>query len=362
MEMTGRERIEAILKKQAADRLAWTTLVDNTSLDHFPAELRGNGGIDFYRHLGCDIFLLNGWNTPYHFRSPELCLGPDVTVTSRKDGEQVITTWSSSRGILTSVTERGHPRRHPVDSIETVRVYRAMWEEARFKKHDDAETLLTLDKLIGNAGVVTRFWGPSAIPRLLETDMGVENFYYLLADYPDEMDGLIRTIHEREMEAFRHLADGPWDSVTLVENTSTRYISPSIYAKYNMPHQRDFVEIVKQRGKTALLHMCGHVCALLGLIRETGCDGIHALTPPPTGDAPWEKALDVIGEDLIIIGALPVFFASGPVAEIGFELDKLITPRLRRANFVLCPGADGIRVDLERFYAVRQWMEKNASR
>jgi hypothetical protein len=28
-------------------------------------------GIDFYKHLGCDIFLLNGWNTPHPFRSPE---------------------------------------------------------------------------------------------------------------------------------------------------------------------------------------------------------------------------------------------------------------------------------------------------
>lgn len=360
--MTGRERLGAILKKQATDRLAWTTLVDNTSLDRFPAELRGNGGIDFYRHLGCDILLLNGWNTPYHFRSPELCWGPDVTVVGRKDGEQSVTTWSSSRGILTYVLEQNHPRKYPIDSIEALNTYRAMWENVRFKKHDDSEALAAINKLIGNDGVVTRFWGPSTIPRLLETDMGVENFYYLMADHPDEMESLIRTIHEREMEAFRHLADGPWDSVTLVENTSTRSISPSVYAKYNMPHQRDFVEIVKQRGKTALLHMCGHVRNLLVLIRETGCDGIHALTPPPTGDTPWEEALDVIGEDIVIIGALPSFFAAGPVAGMGTELDRLITPRLRRANFLLCPFADGICVDIERFYAVRQWMGKNTGR
>jgi hypothetical protein len=32
----------------------------------------------------------------------------------------------------------------------------------------------------------------------------------------------------------------------------------------------------------------------------------RALTPPPTGDTPWELALDVIGENLIIIGILRI--------------------------------------------------------
>ena len=235
-----------------------------------------------------------------------------------------------------------------------------MWEEAAFEKRDDTATFLALDALIGDDGVMTRFWGPSTIPRLLEQDMGTEHFYYLLADHPGEMDALIRTIHARERQAFEHLADGPWDSVTLVENTSTYYISPQIYERYNMPHQRDFVDIVKQRGKTAILHMCGHVRYLLHLIRETGCDGIHALTPSPTGDTPWELALDVLGNGTIIFGALdPTIFAAGPVERIGPALDRLITGRLREANFVLCPFADGIPVELERFQAVSRWMDDN---
>jgi hypothetical protein len=36
-----------------------------------------------------------------------------------------------------------------------------------------------------------------------------------------------------------------------------------------------------------------------------------------------------------------------------------MTPRLREANFVLMPAADGIRVDRERFLAVKRWMEEN---
>ncbi len=358
--MTGRERLNAVLSKRPKDRLPWTTLVDNSTLALLPENLRGNGGIDFYKHLGCDIFMLDGWNTPFWFKSPELRWPKEIEVVVKREGLRTTTQWKTPKGTLISIWEGAHPLKHPVDSLETLNIYREMWEGAVFVPHDDSATLAKLDALVGDCGVVTRFWGPSTIPRLLENDMGTENFYYLMADNHDDVDALIRTIHRKELEAFRILADGPWESVTLCENTSTYYISPDIYREYNMPHQREFVEITKAKGKTALLHMCGHVHGILDLIKETRCDGIHALTPPPTGNTPWEDALDVLGEDLIILGCLdPTIFAAGKISDIPAALDRLMTPRIRRANFILCPFADGIPVEPARFYAVADWMRKN---
>lgn len=358
--MTGRERLTAVLNKRPKDRLAWTTLVDRATLSLLPEEQRAGGGIGFYKDLGCDIFLLNGWDTPHSFRSPEHRWAGDVESVTRREGPRWTVEWKTPGGTLTSVFEGAHPLKYPVDSLAAVRLYREMWEGASFAARDDSQALARLDEMIGEHGVVTRFWGPSAIPRLLETDMGTENFYYLLADHPGEMHALIEAIHRQELDAFRILADGPCDSVTLVENTSTFYISPDIYRRYNMPHQRDFVEAVKARGKTALLHMCGHVRGILDLIKETGCDGIHALTPPPTGNTPWEDALDVLGEDTIVFGCLdPTIFAAGEISRIPAALDALITPRLREANFVLNPMADGIPVDPARFRAVAEWVRAN---
>ena len=357
--MTGRERIKAVLNRQPVDCLPWGTIVDGATLELLPPELKGQGGLDFYRHLGCSTLLLNGWNTPYALRSPELRWPEFVTTRETVDGAKVTTTWKTPRGNLTSVRVGVHPVKFPVDSVEAVRIYREMWEGARYEVVDDASEFARLDAALGDNGVVTRFWGPSAVPRLLELDMGTENFYYLLNDHPEEVDGLISAIHDCQLPAFDMIASGPWESANLVENTSTFYISPRVYERYNMPHQRDFVQRVKARGKVALLHMCGHVRAILPIIRETGCDGIHALTPPPTGNTPWEEALDVIGEELIIIGVLdPTVWITGPIGEIGPALDRLITPRLREAHFVLHPAADGIPVPRERFEAIKSWLEK----
>jgi hypothetical protein len=83
--MTGRERLNAVLHKQPKDKFCWTTLVDDASLSLQPESLRGNGGIDFYRHLGCDILMLDGWGTPYSFKSPRLRWPEGVNVVSQRE-------------------------------------------------------------------------------------------------------------------------------------------------------------------------------------------------------------------------------------------------------------------------------------
>ena len=56
----------------------------------------------------------------------------------------------------------------------------------------------------------------------------------------------------------------------------------------------------------------------------------------------------------MIIGLLdPSIFVMTPLAAIGPQLDRLLTPRICRSNFILCTTADGIAVPLERFEAVR---------
>jgi hypothetical protein len=357
--MTGRERLNAIVHREPVDKLSWTTLIDAATLAGLPERLRENGGIEFYRHIGCDIFLLNGWGTTRKFRAPELRWAADVEESVRVENDQLIREWRTPRGVLTTVSRSGHPLKYPVDSLKSLRIYREMWESAHFGAHDDEPVLAGINSLIGDDGIVTRFWGPSAIPLLLQDHMGAERFYYLLSDHRREMEDLIGVIHARQLQAFHIIAQGPCEVVTLCENTSTRYISPDVYRRYNMPHVCDFVDIMHAQRKTALIHMCGHILDILPDIKQTRLDGVHALTPPPTANTPWETALDILGEDIIIIGLLdPTVFCSGPVGEIGAALDLLYTPRLRRAHFCLALGADGIAVPLERFLAVKQWMER----
>ena len=355
--MTGTERLRALCRREPVDRPAWSILIDQASLSGLPADLRGRYGLDFHAHLGCDAFLLDGWNTPITFSSPRFEWGPGVSERVYPDGDRWIREWSSPYGTLQAVSRENHPLRYPVTTREEVRIFSRMWEGARYLPADDAPAHRQLLDLLGTQGVYTRYWGSSAVQRLLQQDTGLEAFYSLLDDAPAEMTGLIETLHARQLEAFRLLAESATETITLCENTSTYLISPDIYQRFNMPHVRDFVRIMHEHGKTALIHMCGHVRHLLTLIRETGLDGIHALTPPQTGDTPWELALDILGDELIIIGALPPdLWLAGPPEHIADALRAFYTPRLRKSHFVLCLFADGIAVPQARFEAVARWM------
>lgn len=359
--MTGRERLTAILNRRPTDRLSWSALVDGNTLGGLEGPRAGMSGLDFYRHLGCDVFELNGWDTPHGFSSPALEWGEGVQERTWAEGELWTHELRCEAGALRSVWRRNHPQRYYVETLEDLLVYRRLWEGARYVPGDDGPAFAAINALLGDDGVITRFWGPSTIPRLLETDFGTRAFYYLLHDHPAEIEALISLMHQRELEAFALLAAGPWDSVTLCENTSTYYISPDIYRRFNGPHVRDFAQAVQAAGKRAIIHMCGHVRNLLGDLRWVGADGAHALTPPPTGDTPWELALDALGDETIIFGALdPTIFTLGPLEDIGPALDRLYTPRLRAAHFCLLVAADGLRVPAERFEAVARWFEAHA--
>jgi len=352
------------MRGRPPDRPCWTTLADGPTLGALPDGWKGLDAIGFYKKLGCDILQLGGWGTPFDFASPGFRWGGGIGTEESGKGSERTRKWRFRGRELVAVTHTsGHPLKYPVETPEDLGLYREMWEGASYLEADDRAVCGAVGNLVGDGGIVARMWGPSTIPRLLEYDMGTENFYSLLEERPGDMKALFGLMHRKELAAFAALAKGPCDVAILTENTSTFYISPEVYREHNGPYVRDFVETMHQNGKVAIIHMCGHIRAIMGLIRETGLDGVHALTPPPTGDTPYEAALDALGEDKAIIGALdPTIFLGGPVEKIGPALDALYTPRLRKAPFVLCPFADGIPVPLERFLAVRDWMEKETGK
>jgi hypothetical protein len=58
-----------------------------------------------------------------------------------------------------------------------------------------------------------------------------------------------------------------------------------------------------------------------------------------------------------------VFHSTNTTArDISSFLDRLYTPSLRQANFILVVAADGLPTPLWKFEAVQEWMAKNGGR
>ncbi len=366
--MTGRERLHNILNRRPVDRLSWTTLVDGTAMSILPAPERSMTTLEFYRRIGCDILQFGNHGLPRDLRvpSPSRAAGVETKVEVATDAEgrrteRTTTPW----GVLTRTTHRGHPVKYPVETLDDVRVLTELWRGLRYEEVPGLmeEGFRRVEAAIGEHGMFVPTVGPSPVQELIELEMGQQNFYYLLQDHPREVEELLAVMHDRRRQEYEILARRtPAEAIIPVENTSSTLISPALYERYSLPQIRDYGAICRRHGKKMVLHMCGLLKNLLPIIRRAQPDGYNAVTPPTVGDTTFEHAMDILGEDVVLFGGIfngNVFQKPGATAaEIHAELDRLYTPRVRRAHLCLWLGADGLPTPLDRFLAVADWMAR----
>jgi len=387
--MNGRERLKAVLEHRAPGSLSWTTLVDDVTRAGMPAEIRKLSPFDFYRHIGCDILQFGNYGLSAEDAVPSpsrlTCTEMTCELETEKDGKltrrqipganvtfgigaetvtgRAVLKRKTPWGTLSTTLENDHPVEYPVRSLEDMRILRSIWEASDYVEQGDMEaSFARTERLIGDDGMYVPTVDPSPVQSLLEYEMGVENFYYLFADYPDEMKSLLSAMHAKRLKEYEILARrSPAEVVISVENTSSAMISPDMYRALSLPQIRDYVDVLHAHGKRAVLHMCGHIRDLLEPIRETGLDGINAATPPPIGNTSGEDILDFFGDDFLLFGAVfdpSVLHKAGvSSAELHDYLTRLYTPRLRMANLVLWLAVDGLTTPLQKFLAVGQWMK-----
>ena len=361
--MTGKERINNILQKKSGNSICWTSLLEPQRMKDMPEGVKNLSPIEFYRHIGCDTMFLGtggceGVFSPCQFIQPEM--GKEIIDSAGQISMTTKTKW----GVLTETFQNGHPVKYPVETIEDLRIFKNIYLNSYYEesKNDDYEkNIRKMESLIGEDGIMVEAVEASPVQVLLEYACGMMNFYSLYQDHPEEIHELLDIMHACRRQEYEIMGRRtPWSCVVPMENTSTMMISPQLYEKLSLPQISDFVSIMHKHGKLAVLHMCGHIKNLLPLFKDTGCDGINAVTPPPLGDTPFEDVLDCLGEDFIILGGL-----FNPFQEHGItkdrmwkELEKTYTPRIRAANLLLWMGADGQYMPYERFIWVKEWFER----
>jgi len=144
--MTSKERLLAVFHRQPTDRLCWTALVDDATRSAMPAAIRELPMIEFYRHLGCDILCFGNFGLP-----PETCfvapcrrVTPDVEVEWQADSDglqhqRTKTPW----GTLTATFRFGHPVKHPVGTLDELRILRNLWRSTRHEPVGDRRRATT---------------------------------------------------------------------------------------------------------------------------------------------------------------------------------------------------------------------------
>lgn len=215
-------------------------------------------------------------------------------------------------GKQASITRKTPNSPHPINlkwevaSREELGI--AAWREENTDWEWDEEKYRELLESIGFSGAPTMYMPRMNVQCLYIDKMGVEQGIYALYDWPDAVKSFFRALEESHFRLIDVINRSPIDIINFGENVHAGTLSPDFFRKYHLPACQKRCEKLHQAGKFVSSHWDGDVKPLLPYVRETGLDGIEAVTPQPQGDVTLEEIKDAFGDEMYLLDGIPAIY------------------------------------------------------
>ncbi len=194
----------------------------------------------------------------------------------------------------------------PISSEEELRV--AAWREERRTWSWDQATFDRLSAEWAGLGAPTMFMPRVSVQKLYIDEMGVEEAVLALTDYPAACAAYFEALRVNEERMIDVINASPIELINFGDNVHGGTLSPSLFEEWVLPVYQWRTERLRAAGKWTCAHWDGDCKPLLRYARETGLDGIEAITPKPQGDVTLEETKDALGEMFLIDGIPAVYF------------------------------------------------------
>lgn len=324
--MTPKERWLAAIRMQPVDRLPFWPKLDPAYPIAQAAPFRDLDLGAIHRWIGSDQHM--GF-------SP--CLREKRTrtaVETTRDGDIMRTVYRTPHDELTlertfdAPSQSWHPTGFPVKTREDIRLMTEIFADVTPEiEPDELQTVKRQVAETGQTALTVCDIGESPLMFWVEWIAGVENAHFLLMDYQDEVEALFAAIHRDLLLRTQLLCEHhPADALYLVENTSTTLISPEQYRQYCAHHIGDYVKLTQAAGRNLILHMCGHVKALLPDLAKIPAQAFEAFTSPTLGNATLLDGRSACPDKCLIGGTNAMLWtrpAEEIIAKIKEDLDVL---------------------------------------
>jgi len=286
--------------------LAWVT--DKVfSGRQLPGKYRGMSGPELYRELGCSnrIYEFNQC-----FKAQEdpraKCLRRDLNET---DYEVV---WETPVGEQKAVYRKvkdspwHEPLKWPITEEKEMRV--AAWRAARRTWTFDSKKYKDLCQKWEGLGAPTMFICRTSVQQLFVEDMGVEAGTYAVMDWEAARDEYFEALEITFENLIGVINQCPIQIINFGDNIHASTLSPDWFERFILPAYQKRCELLHRAGKFVHSHWDGNVGPLLQYARDTGLDGIEAITPLPQGDVTLEQVKEALGDMYLLDGIPAVYF------------------------------------------------------
>lgn len=325
-QMTPKERWLAAIRMKPVDRLPFWPKLDGAYPPAQQSPFREMDVDSIHDWIGSDKHIwINGCTRDTRSRT---------SVEEIKDNNTMRTVFRTPHGEMTQVntfdapSNSWHPVEFPVKDVESIKWMTEMYDDITVKLDPDALLKARSQaEEIGQNAVTANAVGESALMHWVEWDAGVENGHCLLMDYPDEAEALFDAMHRFLLRKTTLISDNsPADLIYMIENTSTTLISPSQYQRYCLPHLREYARIAGNAGRNMVLHMCGHLKALLPDLATLPVQAFEAFTSPTLGNTSLLDGRSACPDKCLVGGTNAVQWtktAQEIISKIEHDLDEL---------------------------------------
>ncbi len=272
-----------------------------------PPPYRGMSHADLYRALGCSDRL-------YDYNACFTCHeDPRVHIRTRdlNDTDYEVA-WETPVGAHHAVYHRSpsttwhRPLKWPIASEADMRV--ALWRCDRCTFSFSQATYDELHTRYRDLGAPTLFMARTTIQHLLVSEMGVEGTILALRRYPDTCDAYFEALNRSQDRLVDLINACPIQIVNLGDNIHAAVLSPKLFVRYVLPTYQQRSAKLRAAGKFVHAHFDGNVKPLLPYLKDTGLNGIEAITPRPQGDVTLEETKAALGDMFLLDGLPAVYF------------------------------------------------------
>lgn len=324
--MTPKERWLAAIRMKPVDRLPfWPKLNGAYSKSH-DAPFRDMDLDDIHDWIGSDKHKgIAGCMREVRKRT---------TIETSRDNGTMRTLYRSPHGELQLVhqfdapSNSWHPVEFPVKTREDIKLLTEVFEDVTVElDEDELQKAKLQSEEIGEDALTTNSIGTSALMEWVEGLAGVENAHLFLIDHQEDVESLFEAMHRVLVEKARLLCEhSPADVLYMVENTSTALISPSQYQRYCARHIGEYARLTTAAERNLILHMCGHLKALLPDLARIPAQAFEAFTSPTLGNTSLLDGRSVCPDKCLVGGTNAILWtktADEIISKIEEDLDEL---------------------------------------
>jgi hypothetical protein len=198
------------------------------------------------------------------------------------------------------------------------------WDQARY------EDLL---RTVGDLGAPTMYMPRMNVQSLYIEKMGIEKGILAIYEWRDTAEAYFRALEECHDRLIDVINASPVDIINFGENIHSSTLSPKLFRQYHLPTCQHRCERLRAAGKWTCSHWDGNTKPLLQYAKETGLDGIEAITPLPQGDVTLEEIKAGLGDEVFLMDGIPAVyfdetFPLQTLVDCVNRLIELFAPRL----------------------------------